>query len=70
MALVRAHHEMLYTYVLTELAYNYSSTDANQLVLTRPTISSFSNLKISFAALQCNRSNESNTSAQNEAVSY
>ena len=70
MALVGAHHEMLYTYVLTELAYNYSSTDANQLVLTRPTISTFGNLKISFAALQCNRSNESNTSAQNEAVSY
>ena len=30
---------MLYAWALTELAYNYSSTDANQFVLTRPTIS-------------------------------
>ena len=37
MALVGAHHEMLYTYVLTELAYNYSSTDANQLVFNTST---------------------------------
>ena len=29
---------MLQTGLLTELAYNCSSTDANQLVLTRPTI--------------------------------